>query len=94
MIYDQTTLDAAEHLVRTRIQRTRFASDARLLKVVADEIHGLASPTTIHHVIVLKEHATITADCLNCDAGFESQGHDESSRMAVARWVKTHEGEK
>ena len=48
-------------------------------------------PKVRHHVVVLKGHATITADCLNCDAGIESHGHDESSRLAVASWVKTHE---
>ena len=89
-MYDTTTLAAAEQLVRERIKRTRFASDARLLKVVADEIHGLAAT---HRVTINKGHATITADCADCAAGFESQGHDETSRLAVAGWVKRHEGE-
>jgi len=44
-----------------------------------------------HHVFVYKNRFTITADCNDCSAGYESAGHDETSRLAVAAWVKKHE---
>lgn len=37
-------LAGAEQLVRDRISRTKWASDARLLRITANEIHALGDP--------------------------------------------------
>jgi hypothetical protein len=41
---DAATLAAAEKAVRDRIPRTKFASEARLLRLAADDIHKLGDP--------------------------------------------------
>jgi hypothetical protein len=46
-----------------------------------------------HHVFVSKRSRSITAECGDCHVGMESTGHDESSRSAVAAWVKRHEAQ-
>ena len=38
---DAATLAAAEQAVRARIPRTKFASEARVLRLAADDIHKL-----------------------------------------------------
>jgi hypothetical protein len=48
-------------------------------------------PAPRHHVFVFKNARNITADCNDCGAGIDSAGHDDSSRHAVAAWVKKHE---
>ena len=43
MPYDQPTIDAAVAIIQARIMATKWASDARLLKIARDEIAaGLA----------------------------------------------------
>jgi hypothetical protein len=50
-----------------------------------------AFAATRHHAFSYKGTHTITADCNDCSDGYESEGHDESSRRSVAAWIKKHE---